>query len=400
MSQPDYPVLKLKKNEDKRIRAGHLWVYSNEIDTKQTPLKEFSAGEMTQLLDANGKSLGFAYVNPNSLIAARLLMRGTDGIPGKSFLKKQIKKALSLRETLFAESCYRLIFGEADGLPGLVVDRFYNVLVVQITTAGMEAMKQQIIESLDAVLNPDSILVRNDAGSRKAEGLDSYIEEAKGDVPEVARLSENGVLFDALIMKGQKTGWFYDQQMNRQRFMQYAKDKRVLDVFSYIGGWGVSAAVAGASESFCVDASEKALDAVHQNAELNNVADKVASIQGDAFDVLKDLKTENEKFDLIVVDPPAFIKKKKDYKAGSHAYKRINQLAMQLLNRDGYLVSCSCSHHMPRNDLVKLNNQAARHLDRTMQIIEWGGQAPDHPVNPVMPETEYLKAVFTRILRV
>lgn len=400
MSQSDYPLLKLKKNEDRRIRSGHLWIYSNEIDTSQTPLKDFAAGDMTQLLDANGKSLGYAYVNPNTLIAARLLMRGTDGIPGKSFLKKQIKKALALRESLFAESCYRLIFGEADGLPGLVVDRFYNVLVVQITTAGMEAMKQQIVESLDAVLNPDSILIRNDAGSRQAEGLDSYIEEAKGKVPEVARLSENGVLFDALIMRGQKTGWFYDQAMNRQRFMHYVKDKRVLDVFSYIGGWGVSAAVAGASEAFCVDASEKALDAVHHNAELNNVADKVASIQGDAFDVLKDLKNENEKFDVIVVDPPAFIKKKKDYKAGSQAYKRVNQLAMQLLNRDGFLVSCSCSHHMPRNDLIKMTNQAARHLDRTMQIIEWGGQSPDHPINPVMPETEYLKAVYSRILRI
>lgn len=397
MSLPEYPVLKLKKNEDKRLRSGHLWVYSNEIDTKQTPLKDFETGTMTQLLDASGKSLGFAYVNPNTLIAARLLMRGTDGIPGKSFLKKQIKKALSLRETFFKEACYRLIFAEADGLPGLVVDRYYDILVVQITTAGMEALKQEIVESLDAVLNPSAILIRNDAGSRKAEGLDSYIESAKGEVPEVARLSENGVLFDALISKGQKTGWFYDQAMNRQRFMHYVKDKRVLDVFSYIGGWGVSAAVAGASEAFCVDASEKALDAVHHNAGLNNVGDKVASIQGDAFDVLKELKASSEKFDVIVVDPPAFIKKKKDYKAGSQAYKRVNQLAMQLLNRDGYLVSCSCSHHMPRNDLVKLTNQAARHLDRTMQIIEWGGQSPDHPINPVMPETEYLKAVFSRI---
>ncbi|MDH5394547.1 MAG: class I SAM-dependent rRNA methyltransferase [Gammaproteobacteria bacterium] len=400
MSQPEFRVLKLKKNEDRRIRSGHLWIYSNEIDSEKTPLKEFENGEMALLVDSADKKIGYAYVNPNTLIAARLVMRGTDGIPGKSFLKKQIKKALALRQNFYQEDCYRLIFGEADGLPGLVVDRFYEVLVVQLSTAGMERMKQQVIESLDAVLDPEAILIRNDAGSRKAEGLDSYIETAKGEVPDVARLSENGVLFDALIGKGQKTGWFYDQAMNRQRFMQYAKGRRVLDVFSYIGGWGVSAAVAGATEAFCVDASEKALDAVHHNAELNNVADKVATIQGDAFEVLKNLRAEQEKFDLIVVDPPAFIKKKKDYKAGSQAYKRINQMAIQLLNPDGFLVSCSCSHHMPRADLVKMTNQAARHLDRSMQIIEWGSQGPDHPINPVMPETEYLKAVFSRIQRV
>ncbi|MDH5518499.1 MAG: class I SAM-dependent rRNA methyltransferase [Gammaproteobacteria bacterium] len=400
MSQPEFRVLKLKKNEDRRIRSGHLWIYSNEIDTEKTPLKEFENGEMALLVDSADKAIGYAYVNPNTLIAARLVMRGTDGFPGKSFLKKQIKKALSLRQSFYKQDCYRLIFGEADGLPGLVVDRFYDVLVVQLSTAGMERMKQQIVEALDAVLDPQSILIRNDAGSRKAEGLESYIETAKGEVPEVARLTENGVLFDALIGKGQKTGWFYDQAMNRQRFMHYAKGRRVLDVFSYIGGWGVSAAVAGATEAFCVDASEKALDAVHHNATLNNVSDKVATIQGDAFEVLKNLRTEQEKFDLIVVDPPAFIKKKKDFKAGSQAYKRINQMAIQLLNPDGFLVSCSCSHHMPRTELVKLTNQAARHLDRSMQIIEWGSQGPDHPINPVMPETEYLKAVFSRIQRV
>lgn len=400
MSSTDYPVLKLKKNEDRRIRNGHLWIYSNEIDTTATPLKDFEAGQMCKLMDSANKEMGYAYINPNTLIAARLIKRGTDGEPSRSFLKKKFRAALALREQFYAEPCYRLIFGEADGLPGLVVDRYYDVLVVQLSTAGMEAMKQDVIEMLDAVFEPSSILLRNDSSSRKAEGLDLYIESVKGNVPEVARLSENGVLFDALIMKGQKTGWFYDQAMNRQRFMQYAKGKRVLDVFSYIGGWGVSAAVAGATESFCVDASEKALDAVHHNAELNNVADKVASIQGDAFDVLKDLRANQEKFDLIVVDPPAFIKKKKDYKNGSQAYKRINQAAMQLLNPDGYLVSCSCSHHMPRTDLVKKTNEAARHIDRSMQIIEWGSQGPDHPINPVMPETEYLKAVFSRIQRI
>lgn len=393
----DYAVIKLKKNEDRRIRAGHLWIYSNEVDTTNTPLKNYQSGQMCLLQDASGKSLGYAYVNPSTLIAARLVMRGTDGVPGKSFLKKQIKRALSLRQTFFKEACYRLIFGESDGLPGLVVDRFYDTLVVQLSTAGMEAMKQSIVESLDAVLNPSAILIRNDAASRKAEGLDSYIEEAKGDVPEVARLSENGVLFDALIMQGQKTGWFYDQAMNRQRFMHYTRGKRVLDVFSYIGGWGVSAAVAGATDVICVDASAKALDAVHHNAELNDVENTVASIQGDAFAVLKELRSAQEKFDVIVVDPPAFIKKRKDYKEGKTAYKRINQMAIQLLNREGFLVSCSCSHHMPRNDLVQVTNQAARHLDRSMQIIEYGSQGVDHPVHPSIPETEYLKAIFCRV---
>lgn len=397
MKPNELPLLKLKKNEDKRIRGGHLWVYSNEIDNKATPLKSFEPGQAVLMVDASNKAIGYAYVNPNTLIAARLLTRGTGQLPDVKFFKQKIKHALALRQLLYAEPCYRLLFGEADGVPGLVVDRYDQVLVVQITTAGMEMLKQEIVAALDEVLKPEAILLRNDSSARTIEGLESYVEAAVGDVPETALLTEDGVRFNAPIWHGQKTGWFYDQAANRRRLAAYVKDKRVLDVFSYIGGWGVRAAAAGAKEVICVDASSLALDAVAHNAELNQLQETVTTMKGDAFDVLKSLREERSKFDVIVVDPPAFIKKRKDYKAGSQAYRRINQLAIQALSKDGILVSCSCSHHMPQQDLVTSVLQASRHLDRNMQIIEFGGQSTDHPIHPAIPETEYLKAVFSRI---
>jgi len=337
---PAYAPLRLKKNEERRLRAGHLWVYSNEIDTAVSPLTGFRPGEPVEIQASNGKPLGTGYVNPHSLICARLVSRAQISECG-------LNVALSLREKLYPAPFYRLVHGEGDALPGLIVDRYGEVCVVQITTAGMEALKDEVVAALDKVLKPAGILLRNDTASRKLEGLDSYVE-AIGPVPEVVEVLENGVRHLAPLAGGQKTGWFYDQQDNRARLAKYVRGARVLDVFSYVGGWGVQAAVAGAASVMCVDSSEPALEHAHTAAELNGVAERFATLEGDAFEALKSLKLERERFDVIVCDPPAFIKRKKDFKEGALAYRRINELAMSLLDRDGLLVACSCSHHMER----------------------------------------------------
>jgi 23S rRNA (cytosine1962-C5)-methyltransferase len=220
---------------------------------------------------------------------------------------------------------------------------------------------------------------------------------AYGDVPESVELIENGTRFMAPVHGGQKTGWFYDHRINRSQLQQYVAGKRVLDVFSYIGGWGIQAAVAGASEVYCVDASATAIDAVLANATLNGVEDRVAAIQGKAIDVLKQLIADQERFDVVVLDPPAFIKKRKDQKAGEAAYRHINELGMRLLGRDGLLVSASCSMHLAKETLLDIVRASGRHLDRHVQIIGQGGQGPDHPIHPAIAETDYLKAVFARV---
>ena len=393
-------TLRLKDRADRRLKAGHLWIYSNEVDTKTSPLKSFEAGEPVIIENAKCKAIGTGYVNPNTLICARLVSRDAKYLLDKSLLVHRIKVALSLRELMFDKPFYRLVFGDSDNLPGLVIDRFGDIVVVQMSTAGMERVKDEIVEALVQVLKPGGILLKNDGTSRKLEELSEYVEVAYGEVPDEAELEENGVRFLAPVMKGQKTGWFYDHRLNRDRLRHYVKGKRVLDVFSYIGGWGVQCAAFGAEEVICVDASEKAVDLVHRNAELNGLQDKVGTMQGDAFEALKQLKTEGEQFDVIIVDPPAFIKRRKDIKAGELAYRRINEMAMRLLSKDGILVACSCSMHLQRDSMLDALRAGSRHIERNLQIIEQGHQGPDHPILPAIPETEYIKAITARVTRV
>ncbi|MDX5371933.1 MAG: class I SAM-dependent rRNA methyltransferase [Pseudomonadaceae bacterium] len=392
------PSLRLKANADRRLRAGHLWVYSNEIDVAATPLAQFQPGDQAVLEAAGGKPLGIVAMSPNNLICARLLSRDVRHVLDKSLLVHRINVALSLRERLFDTPHYRLVYGDSDLLPGLVVDRFGDHLVVQLASAAMERARDAVIEALVQVLKPRGILFKNDSAARDAEGLTRYVETAFGLVPDWVALEENGVKFEAPVQGGQKTGWFYDHRMNRARLAPYVKGKRVLDLFSYVGGWGVQAAAFGASEVFCVDGSALALDGVERNATLNGVAEKVTCIEGDVFEALKELKAAEERFDLVVADPPAFIKRKKDLKNGEAAYRRLNEQAMRLLNKDGILVSASCSMHLPEDDLQNILLTSARHLDRNIQLLERGAQGPDHPVHLAIPETRYIKSLTVRLL--
>ncbi len=392
------PSLRLKANADRRLRNGHLWVYSNEIDVATSPLNRFAAGDQAVLEAANGKPLGIVAMSPNNLICARLLSRDIKLALDKSLLVHRLNVALSLRERLFDKPFYRLVYGDSDLLPGLVVDRFDHILVVQLASATMEQHKDDVIAALVQVLKPSGILFKNDSSARDAEGLNRYVETVYGAVPEWVALEENGVKFEAPVLGGQKTGWFYDHRMNRARLAPYVKGKRVLDLYSYIGGWGIQAGAFGAIEVFCVDASAFALDGVERNAALNGFAEKVTCIEGDVFEALKELKASEERFDVIVADPPAFIKRKKDMKNGEGAYRRLNEQAMRLLSKDGILVSASCSMHLPEDDLQNILLQSARHLDRNIQLLERGGQGPDHPVHPAIVETRYIKSITCRLL--
>jgi 23S rRNA (cytosine1962-C5)-methyltransferase len=390
----ELPALRLKRNEDRRLNAGHLWIFSNEVDTDQTPLTKFEPGELVRVLAHNDRALGLAYVNPKSLISARML--GTWKLPDTAWLAGRIRGALALRERLYPKPYYRLVYGESDGLPGLVVDRYGSACVVQIGTAGMERLKPQIQQALERVPGCEALLFKNDGSTREMEGLPSYLETAKGSFDGLVTLFEDEVEFQVPLVEGQKTGWFFDQAANRRALVKYVrKDARVLDVFSYVGAWGVRAAQCGAREVLCVDSSAAALELAASNAERNGA--KITAVRGDAFDVLEDLVKRREKFDLVIVDPPAFAKRKKDLPKALAAYKRLNQLAMQVLGPEGILVSCSCSYHVSPEDLQDAIAKAAKAADRQLQILEMGGQAPDHPVHPAIPETRYLKAYFCRV---
>lgn len=390
--------LRLKKNQDRRLRAGHCWVYSNEVDTKATPLKDLEPGEAIDILNHQGKWLGSGYVNPNSLICARLVSRDKEHPLSASLLVHRLKIALAMRESIYPKPYYRLLFGESDGLPGLVVDRYGDQVVVQITTAGMERMKLEIVAAIEKVLKPSGILLRNDSSVRNQEGLEQYIELASGDVPELLSVEESGMKFQVHSQEGQKTGWFFDQADNRARMSRYIQGGRVLDVCSYVGAWGVQAAAMGAEQVVCVDSSASALERVQANAEINNLSDKVDVQHANAFDALRDMRSERERFDLIVLDPPAFIKRRKDKKEGTLAYKRLNQAALQLLTKDGIVITSSCSHHMSQQELLQTVQQAGRHCDRSLQLLEQGQQGPDHPIHPAIIETAYLKTFYLRVL--
>ncbi|MCL5424691.1 MAG: class I SAM-dependent rRNA methyltransferase [Gammaproteobacteria bacterium] len=391
--------LRLNKNADRRLKAGHLWIYSNEVDIKETPLKNFAAGETALVEASNGKVMAVAYVNPHSLIAARVMSRDPEMRLDRSLFVHRFNQALALRQRLYGQPYYRLIHGEGDLLPGLVIDRFGDVLVVQLNTAGMQALADEIVDALEKVIKPEVIVFRNDTGGRRQEGLEAHVEVIKGILPDEVVLEENGARFIVPVLNGQKTGWFFDHRVNREWLNRQVAGKRVLDVFSYIGGWGVQAAAHGAKEVLCVDASGPALAQVARNAELNGVQEKVAVGEGDAFEALAALKADGEEFDVVILDPPAFIKKRKDIPNGERAYARLNREAMRLLGRDGLLLSASCSMHLAPERLMDVVRGAVRHQDRHGQVIFQGHQGPDHPVHPAIPETSYLKALGVRVFR-
>jgi len=375
------PLIVLGKNEERRIRAGHLWVYANEIDKTQSPLKAFQAGDLADIVSARQKWIGRGYVNPAALIAARIVTRSSRQKIDETLISSRIADALRLRERFYPEACYRLIYAESDRMPGLVVDRYRDVFVVQANTAGSDRLLPLICDGLVSAFNPTSIVARNDSSQ-----------------PTDLRIVEGGCQFDIDVMTGQKTGWYFDQSVNRDWLARHSKDQSVLDVCSYIGAWSVRALSGGASRALCIDSSEKALERARHNAQLNGYETKLETRRGDALQTLKALDSEGVKFDTVVVDPPAFIRRKKSTRDGLTAYQKLNEAALALVKPDGLLVTCSCSYHASRDDFHNAIRRAGIARSRNLQLIHEGHQGPDHPVHPAMPETAYLKCQIFRVL--
>ena len=396
--QSNLPVLRLKRGEDRRIAAGHMWVFSNEVDTASTPLTALTTGALVQMQSHRGHFLGYAYVNPHALICARIVGRDIAHPVDRALIAQRLEVALALRKRLTRDPYYRLVFGESDGLPGLVLDRSGDIVVGQIATAGMEALKADVEAAVREVLNPRVLVWKNDSGARDLEHLPHDVEAAFGEVPDEIEVYESGLRFMAPLRAGQKTGWFYDQTANRQRLVKYLwPGMRVLDICSYVGAWAITALKNGAATARCVDSSESALQAASRNAQANGVS--IETTHDDAFDALRAMQERGDRYDVVILDPPAFIKRKKDVPQGQAAYRKLNQLALGLMDGDGLLVSCSCSYHMSADDLVTAIQSAARHSGRFVQILEAGGQSPDHPIHPAIPETRYLKTFFCRVTR-
>ncbi|HET7813858.1 MAG TPA: class I SAM-dependent rRNA methyltransferase [Candidatus Baltobacteraceae bacterium] len=386
--------LVLLPRADRRVRLGHAWVFSNEVDVAKTSLTEFAPGELAVVRDSFGKPVGQAYVNPGALICARILTTDPKAEIGQAWWTARLRKAIALREQIYATPHYRAVYGESDGCPGLVVDRYGDTLVVQLNTAGTAKMREPIVNALQQLTGARGVLIRSAGSVRQIEGIEAF-DEAIGEVPDIAQVREEESLFYAPLRTGQKTGYFYDQRDNRSRLARYVRGKSVLDMYSYIGSWGVRAAAFGAASVTCSDSSPLALECARDNAKANGVA--IETIEGDALKTLDDLASQKRKYDVVIVDPPALIKRRKDQPAGQRLYEKLNRAALNVLAPGGLLVSCSCSHHLEPAMLQRAVLGAAKDANRRAQILEKHAHAPDHPIHPAMPETEYLKAFFVRI---
>jgi len=391
MSAAKIPMIRLQNGRDKRARFGHPWVYSNEID--MTPeVKALPAGTVVRLDAPSSEPLGIGLFNPRSLIAIRMLSRDPKAVVDQAFLADRLTKALALRDTLYAKPFYRLVHAEADGLPGLIIDRYGDVLVCQFNTAGMDRLREPLLAALDQVLAPKAVVLRNDSSAREQEGLTRDVEVAKGKLPSPLKLQENGATFFADLAEGQKTGWFYDQRENRAFMAGLSKGRRVLDVYSYAGGFAVQAALAGATEVIACDRSEQALALAQKAAEANKVSNKFKILKGEAFAELEKMQEAQERFGVVICDPPAFVKSQKDLATGSKGYRKIARLGANLVEPGGFLFVASCSHNMEPARFAEEVAKGVGAAGRTGRVIRTAGAAPDHPVHPLLPESAYLKA--------
>ena len=388
------PSIHLQRGRSRRLRSGHPWIFSNEIEM-DAAARALAPGSLVTLIDAGAEKLGVATFNPHSLIAARLLSRQADQAIDQDFLAARLSRAVDLRAVLGVERYCRLIHSEADGLPGLIVDRFGDVVALQTNTAGMERLLPTLLEALDQVLAPTAVVLRNDSPVRSLEGLESYHRLAKGDLTGPVEVVENGARFFADLTHGQKTGWFFDQRDNRAFVAGLARGRRVLDLYTYAGGFAIQAARAGAAEVVAVDRSAESLELAEQSAALNGVT--IAAVRAEAFAEMERLAAAGQRFGLVVADPPAFVKSKKDLAAGAKGYRKMARLAGALVEPGGFLFAASCSHHMPNAAFAEEIAHGLSLAGRSGRILRSSGAGSDHPVHPHLPESAYLKAMVLQL---
>jgi 23S rRNA (cytosine1962-C5)-methyltransferase len=393
---PDRPRVKLQPGGDKRATLGHPWIFSNEL-VMDAAAKALPAGEIVTLVRADGRPLGAAFFNPHSLIAARLLTREADHVIDETFLRRRLERALKLRERLIGAPFYRLIHAEADGIPGCIIDRFGDVVVVEPNAAGADRLVEPLVGALDRLIKPRTIVISGDGPARTLEGLMPVHRIAKGTLDGPIELQEHGARFLADLAEGQKTGWFYDQRDNRLLAARFAREADVLDLYSYSGGFGVQAALHGAKSVLSVDRSQPALDLARRAAELNGTADRLTTESGEAFDFLERAASAHRTFDLVMADPPAFVKSKKNFHQGARAYRKLARLCASRVRSGGFLFVASCSHHMPAEEFRAQVARGLHEAGRSGRILYTTGAAPDHPVHPMLPESAYLKTLLLQV---
>ncbi len=381
-------TIKLKQKEERRVLRGHPWVFSNELQhTKET----FLAGELVDVLDASGRFVGRGYVNPHTLIAVRILTRKQEAI-NQAFFHTRLATAHALRTALGLADSFRAVFSEGDNLPGLIVDKYADTLVVQSSTAGMDNLLPEFIPALQQEFSPNAIVLRNDMASRELEGLALETRVLHGELGGPVLIQESGIRYEVDLLQGQKTGFFFDQRENRLAIKDYVSGERVLDCFCYVGAWSLAAARFGASEVIGLDSSERAIASASFNAELNGLS--VQFKKADVFEELRLLEKNREHFGCIILDPPAFVKNRAKVREALKGYKEINRRAMQLLEPHGILVSCSCSHHIDQALFREMLLDAAYSAGRQARLLEMRAQSRDHPILLAARETEYLKCAI------
>lgn len=383
----------LRKTRETRVRAGHPWIYASEIEKVEG---DFQNGDIVDVLNFRGGFIGRAFYNPVSQISIRMLTT-VDEPCDRGFFRERIQDAWEYRKKLCDPESCRLIYSESDFMPGLVVDKFGDYLSVQILSLGMERIKDMIVELLVEVVNPRGIYERSDVPVRRYEGLEQRSGLLYGDVPDQIDMYENGILFSVDLKDGQKTGFFLDQKQNRAGIAPFCKDARVLDCFCHNGSFSLHAAKFGARSVLGVDISEDALVVARENARRNNL-DNVTFEAHNCFDHLRELTDAGEKFDLVVLDPPAFTKSKATVESALRGYKEINLRGLKLVKSGGYLVTCSCSQHISTEMFQQMINEAVRDSKKRVRMIEYRTQGYDHPILPASPETKYLKCMYLQVL--
>ena len=395
-----HTIVTLKKGEGRTIKAGGMWIYDNEI---ASILGDFENGDLVTVHDFDGYFMGYGFLNMNSKIRVRMMSRRKDQVIDEAFLERRVRNAWEYRKTVCDTSCCRVIFGEADFLPGLVVDKFSDVLVVESLALGIDRMKLRILDILKRVLAEDGIVIRgiyerSDAKVREQEGM----KRQKGFIGDPfdtkVEIQENGVRYLVNVEDGQKTGFFLDQKYNRLAVQRLCKEKKVLDCFTHTGSFALNAAVAGASSVLGVDASELGCEQARENARLNQVEDRVTFRCADVFELLPELERKGETYDVVILDPPAFTKSRNSIKNAVKGYREINLRGMKLVRDGGYLATCSCSHFMDQELFAKTLREAAHGAHRRLRQVEFRTQACDHPILWAADQSYYLTSYIFKVV--
>jgi 23S rRNA (cytosine1962-C5)-methyltransferase len=385
-----HPRVQFTKGAHKRLKFGHPWAFSNEIQMDPAT-KALPAGAVVTLTDAGGDILGTAHFNSHTLIAARLLTTTGDAVIDATFIAEKLKSALALRARMFARPFYRLVHAEADGLPGLIIDRFDDVFVVQPNTAGMDALMSEIAAALSTVFTPRAIVLRGDSAARGLEGLKEDVRCFTGIIDGPVPVEENGVTYFADLLSGQKTGWFFDQRDNHAFMAGLSKGANVLDLYTHTGGFGLACAHAGAAAVVGVDSSAHAVDLAVKAAQLTKAP--ATFERSDVFAFLEVAWARKARWDVVIADPPAFVKSRKDIKAGLQGYRKLARLCANVTAPGGFMFVASCSHNAPVDEFIAAVTRGIADAGRHPRILRTSGAAADHPVHPALPESAYLKAV-------